>query len=131
MWMQVPLGWRLEQQEKQLLCQPPPHFLSCPLTWGSHSIPILQSTPSLLTDVPTGVIPAVLPLASSILPSLKEYSHRHTNMSQLKKKKFFKKKKTRTFPFPCFCLERTFGKMLSILAISSLLSPVLSLFLIF
>lgn len=89
MWMQVPLGWRLEQQEKQLLCQPPPHFLSCPLTWGSHSIPTLRSTPSLLTDVPTGVVPAVLPLASSILPSLKEYSHRHTNMSQLKKKNFF------------------------------------------
>lgn len=109
MWMQVPLGWRPEQQEKQLLCQPPPHFLSCLLTWGSHSIPTLRSTPSLLTDVPTGVVPAVLPLASSILPSLLEYSHWHTNMSQLKKNFFFKKKKTLSnISFSLFPLRANF-----------------------
>lgn len=59
------------------------------------------------------------------------FSSAYKHIPIKKKKNLRKRKLSRTFPFPCFRLERTFGKLLSILAISSLLSPVLSLFLIF
>lgn len=96
MGVQVPLGWRLEPQEKRLLCQHPSTLpvLSAHLGLALHSRTTVHSITARGRPHGRHSSRSCRSLWHHEFSPLLEYSHQHTNMSHLKKKFFFKKKKT-------------------------------------